>query len=358
MHFFSPHIRDDVLIAHFSLFGPKTLARLRSVQITATQLLTIDQRGLLDVGIRQEVARRFIEWRARASWDNLLEKLFVHKISAVRDDEEHYPRALRNLHAIPRILFYRGTLQTKNPLVAVVGSREPTSYGTYTAERIGRDLATYGVGIVSGMARGIDEAVARAAIQHRGYTVGILACGFLSKDSRRSQVLQALTLDAGGAIVSEFSPDVTALKHHFPLRNRIIAGMSQATVVVEAAERSGSLITARLATELGRDVFAIPGPITSTQSFGTNDLLRQGAHVCMDVQDILFSLQRIHPHIRKISTAQKHDHPILQHLLHGEMAVDVLAYKTKIPVQELRAMLMQLELEERIIYVHGNVRIP
>jgi DNA processing protein len=211
-------------------------------------------------------------------------------VSLTRADGR-YPALLRELHDPPERLFVRGpALEVLTaPAVAIVGSRSCSPYGAQVARMLGRELASAGVAVVSGLARGVDGEAHRGALAAGGPTVGVLGCG-IDRDYPRSHAGLARRIGASGLIVSEYPPGVEPAPWRFPARNRIIAGLCAATVVVEARARSGALITADFALELGRDVFAVPGEITSALSAGTNELLRQGAAPLCAAADVLDAL--------------------------------------------------------------------
>lgn len=214
--------------------------------------------------------------------------------------DEAYPERLRTIKASPPVVYIRGLAAKesdldrlwKKPAVAVVGTRKITSYGRMATERIVKKLAEAGVVVVSGMARGVDGAAHRVALENGGQTVAVLGSGVdIVYPAENRDIYEKLAGFGGGGfpglVVSEFPPGFPPLPGNFPARNRIIAGLSQAVLVVEAAEDSGSLITARLAGEQGRDVFAVPGPITSSLSQGTSFLIKRGAKLIADADDVL-----------------------------------------------------------------------
>jgi DNA processing protein len=201
-----------------------------------------------------------------------------------------YPPLLAQLHDPPEKLYVRGRAEVlAEPAVAIVGARSCSAYGSHVARSLARELAGAGLAIVSGLARGIDGEAHRGALEAGGTTVAVLGCG-IDRDYPRSHAGLAERIRAGGAVVSEYPPGTEPAPWRFPARNRIIAGLCLATVVVEARERSGALITADFALELGRDVFAVPGEITAALSAGTNDLLRQGAAPLLSAEDVLSAL--------------------------------------------------------------------
>ena len=207
----------------------------------------------------------------------------------VRSDPR-YPALLREIFDPPILLFARGRLELLQPFhFAVVGTRRPTPYGLAAAERLGADLARAGLTIVSGMARGIDTTAHKGALSAGGDTVAVLGCGVDVIYPSENRKLAA-DLSAKGLLLSEFAMGSTAFPQNFPIRNRIISGMSAGVLVVEGAQYSGSAITAKLALDQGREVFAIPGNITSKMSWGPNLLIKQGAKLVQDWNDVIVEL--------------------------------------------------------------------
>lgn len=207
-------------------------------------------------------------------------------------DDGSYPNLLREIADPPITLYVRGDWQAclEQPCVAVIGSRMCSTYGANASEMLSRDLASRGICIVSGLARGIDTAAHRGAIRGQGRTIAVLGTGidgFYPKENRK---LVDEILAAGGAVVSQFPLGTPPLKDNFPYRNRIISGLSLGVLIIEASERSGSLITARLAMEQDREVMAVPGNITSRNSFGTNYLIKSGAKLVQQWQDVVAEL--------------------------------------------------------------------
>ena len=199
------------------------------------------------------------------------------------------PELLRQIHDPPRALFLRGSADAEilgRPAVAIVGARACSPYGSQVARMLGRGLAAAGLVVVSGLARGIDGEAHRGALEAGGLTVAVLGCG-IDRDYPAAHAELARRICERGLVVSEYEPGVEPAPWRFPARNRIIAGLAAATVIVEARERSGALITADFALEDGREVFAVPGEITGTLATGTNRLLRQGATPLTSADDVL-----------------------------------------------------------------------
>jgi DNA processing protein len=207
-------------------------------------------------------------------------------------DDGSYPAMLREIADPPITLYVRGDWQAcfEQPCVAVIGSRQCSTYGANAAEMLSRDLGSRGVTVVSGLARGIDTAAHKGAIAGNGRTIAVMGTGLDNVYPKENARLVNEILDKGGAVVTQFPLGTPPLKDNFPYRNRIISGLSLGVLIIEASERSGSLITARLATEQNREVMAVPGNITSRNSFGTNYLIKAGAKLVQQWQDVVAEL--------------------------------------------------------------------
>jgi DNA processing protein len=279
----------------------------------------------------------------------------VSSVQTVARREPNYPTLLRELHDPPPMLYVRGEADALAATgVAVVGARACSAYGAQVARALARDLAAAGIVVVSGLARGVDGEAHRGALESGGRTIAVLGCG-IDRDYPRSHAELARRIVSSGAVVSEYPPGVEPAPWRFPARNRIIAGLSLATVVVEARERSGALITADFALELGRDVFAVPGEITSGLSAGTNDLLRQGAAPLTSARDVLEALG-IEPTPARQSAVSEAAAALLELLGDGASGMDELIRTSELSSAEVAAALVELELAGLAAQAEGVYR--
>ena len=224
-------------------------------------------------------------------------------VSIVTSQDPLYPSQLLSTYDYPAFLYVKGHLKEDDVNVAVVGSRTASTYGKFTTERLCRELVLRGITVISGLARGIDSAAHRGALSGKGRTIAVLGCGLdVVYPPENEELFNEISLQ--GALISEFPFGTPPNAPNFPARNRIISGISLGVVVVEASEKSGSLITARIALEQGREVFAVPGSIDSSGSRGTNKLIKQGAKLIENVEDIL---EEILPQVTRAPKSVKPD---------------------------------------------------
>lgn len=270
--------------------------------------------------------------------------------------DAEYPQALLETPDPPPLLYVKGRVELLNRAAfAIVGSRNATAQGKTTAESFSRALSDAGLTIVSGLALGIDAAAHKGALEGAGATVAVVGTGLDKVYPARNREL-AHAIAEKGAIISEFALGTPPLAANFPRRNRIISGMTCGCLVVEAALSSGSLITARIANELGKDVFAIPGSIHSTLSKGCHTLIKQGAKLVDDARDILEELRLPLPSDgRQSSGATVSSDPLLVHLGFDPCDIDTLAMRAGCPVHEVSAALTQLELAGVVALLPGGL---
>jgi DNA processing protein len=276
---------------------------------------------------------------------------------SVRRGQEGYPPLLAELHDPPSRLHLRGgPLELlARPSVAIVGARSCSPYGAQVARELAQSLAAAGLAVVSGLARGVDAEAHRGALAAGGLTVAVLGCG-IDRDYPRVHAELARRITESGLVVSEYPPGIEPSPWRFPARNRIIAGLALATVVVEARERSGALITADFALELGREVFATPGEITSALSAGTNDLLRQGATPLLSAEDVLEALG-VEPIPEALPAGLSPEAlAVLERLSDGARTLDELVRATERDPAGLAAVLTELELVGLIAAADGVYR--
>jgi DNA processing protein len=258
-------------------------------------------------GIGPEVARNISRWREKIDLDGELARIEKAGVRVVTRDDADYPKNLRQIYDPPLVLYVRGTMAEDPLSIAIVGSRRTTLYGQETARKLSYQLARVGVAVVSGGARGVDTCAHTGALQAKGRTVCVIGCGIDVVYPAENKKLFDDIAEKGGAVVSEFPFGVQPDRQHFPMRNRIVSGWSVGLVVVEAALNSGALITANFAAEQGRHVFAVPGRVDSPPSRGCHKLIKEGAKLTEDVEDIMAELEYLIPPDRRSRMTVKED---------------------------------------------------
>ena len=348
------------LVAH--LGGPEAVFHGSLTELEATGIQAVSAQAIA-TGKSAELAREEIARAAEA------------EVTIISEEDPCFPKRLKEIYDPPLVLYVRGNPEVlMQPGIAMVGTRHPTPYGSGMAERLACDLAAQGLVIISGMARGVDTASHRGAISAKGKTIAVFGAGvdviYPKENSRLSEQILAL----GGALISEFPLGTASFPQNFPIRNRIISGMSVGVLVVEAAEYSGTRITARCALEQNRDVFAVPGNVTNKNSWGPNTLIKQGAKLVATWEDVwedlppevklaltpppspesggstsasLFPDEGLPPHEKKILSLLKSDEST-----HIDELVERL--ENEMSSSEIFAALFELELSGKVRQMAGK----
>jgi DNA processing protein len=285
----------DDLFPWFSLksvpgIGNHLFKRLLNTFSTPQGVFEATREELLQVeGVTSRLVTALRNHKPSENLERELDQIHQHGFQIVTMLDSAYPRLLREIPDPPPYLYVYGKLDENLKNIAVVGSRHATTYGINTARDLCKDLTALGITVASGMARGIDTAAHEGALMGKGKTIAVLGCGLDRIYPAENRKLYH-RISENGAVISEFALMTEPEAHNFPIRNRIISGISLGTVVVEASKKSGSLITARLAAEQNREVFAVPGSVQSFKSIGTHTLIKQGAKLVEHVQDIIEEL--------------------------------------------------------------------
>ena len=287
--------------------------------------------------------------RPRISVDDEMERLEHHGVDALICEGPAYPSRLKEIYDYPPVLYVRGKLPADDePCLAIVGTRRPTVYGRQVTEEIVADLARSSITIISGLARGIDSVAHRTALDAGGKTVAVFGSGLdIVYPGENAKLAQAIA--EHGALVSEYPLGVKPKAENFPLRNRIMSGLSLGVLVVEAGERSGALITAQQAMEQNREVFAVPGSILSPASQGTNRLIQEGAKLVRNHTDILEELNLTivvqQAEIKEFSPANEVESAILKQLGPEPNHIDEICRRSGLTMSEVSSTLAMLELK-------------
>ena len=327
-------------------------------------ILSASERELVSVdGVGEELARNIAGWRERVDLDAELRRIEQERIRVVTCEDADYPKNLREIYDPPLVLYVRGTMSNRDVVsVAVVGSRRTTLYGQEMARKLAYQLARVGVTVVSGLARGIDTCAHRGALQAKGRTVAVLGCGIDIVYPAENRALYE-QISETGAVVTEFPFGRTPDRQSFPIRNRIVSGWSLGVVVVEANLRSGALITAQQAAEQGRQVFAVPGRADSVLSRGANKLIKDGAKLTEDVEDILGEFEyliRPQPSAASDETVPAVKLSELEAKIMGaigpeETAIDDIIRASGLTSATVSATLMALEMKRLVRQLPGKI---
>lgn len=349
-----------VAVYSFSYFGPVRSKLLTSFFGSARDVWTASKKALLDVGIPESKVERFVEYQKTFDLERYFNRLKKLKINFYTYKDKDYPENLIGLSDAPLVLYYKGTLlRTDKNAVAIVGSRKITSYGRDVAGKFASELASYGVTIISGLAFGVDVVAHKACLDVGGRAVAVLASGLDSITPISNSWLGERIIKNGGAIVSEYPLGHIPQKSDFPERNRIISGLSKAVLIIEGARKSGTLHTASHAAEQGRQVFAIPGQITSPMSEAPHFLIKNGAKMATSTRDILDELDlqlRVDlEEIEKIMPEGEGESTILEYLQYEPLHLDEIVRISGLTTALISSKLTVMEIKGLVKNVGGGV---
>jgi DNA processing protein len=347
--------------------GPVRVRQLLEHFGDAPGILSAPKQQLLRVhGIGEEAAESISSWEKGIDLKAELKRIAEFGCRIVTQSDAEYPELLRQIYDPPIVLYIKGTLAAKDKnSIALVGSRMTTHYGVETARKLAYQLAYLGVTVVSGGARGIDTAAHQGALTAKGRTVTVLGTGInLVFPSENAELFERIA--AAGAIITQFPFNRPADKQSFPIRNRIVAGMTLGTVVVEANLTSGALITAHFATEYGRQVFAVPGRIDSPRSKGCHELIKKGAKLCESAEDILTEFEYLFPASNRPPAPNEsgvlpalelseNEQKVYGTLDHEELSIDDVIRKSGLPSSAVSVALLGLEMKRLVKQLPGKM---
>ncbi|NWF52454.1 MAG: DNA-protecting protein DprA [Nitrospirae bacterium] len=349
-----------VALSELEDIGPVLSKKLLSIFKTPERIFKAEMSDLLSVeGIGINRARNikgFPNWK---NVDKHLKVLEERDIKVVDIDSPSYPEMLKQIEDAPVVLYVKGEIKKEDRYaIAIIGSRKPTPYGISVAENISEELASMGFTIVSGMARGIDAISHKGALRAGGRTIAVLGSGIDIPYPAENKCMMDKIVTSG-YIVSEFPPGTPPDKENFPRRNRIISGLSFGVLVIEATSDSGSLITAGYALEQGREVFAIPGNITSPASAGTNELLKKGAILTRYAEDIISELAPVLKGFIRSRQKDKieitdEEKKVCNYLTGEPKHIDNISRESGLPTSKVLEILLRLELKGLIRQITGN----
>jgi DNA processing protein len=347
-----------LICAKLAGLGPVRLKKLIGMRGSLEKVFTLSAEELKAAGIPLKIAEKVCGWN-KLPWREEIASCKKKGIRIITMDDREYPFLLKQIFDPPYMLYVKGHLPLSDNNIAIVGTRNPSFYGIKMAEKFAMELAYCGFTVVSGLARGIDAAAHRGALKIRGKTVGVLGSGFghfYPHDNLRLSEEMA----EKGAVITEFSFSSKPEPSHFPLRNRIVSGMSRGVLVIEAGQKSGALITANLAAEQGREVFAVPGQIDNLFSKGVNRLLKEGAALAEDTRDILDSLNMEAEKIQTFPTMHKKElsageKKIMEVIGSGKKHIEELLVLTGMSHAELSGCLIGLIIKKILVEMPGKM---
>ena len=341
--------------------GPQSFKKLLSHFGSGEHIWSASKSELMQSGISEKVAEKITHGRPLVNPSIQWELIEKEQISLIPFDAPEFPALLKEIPSCPYLLYTKGDINLlKDTSIAIVGSRSFTQYGKMATEHIAQEISRAGICIASGLAFGIDALAHQGALLANGKTIAVLGNSLDSASiSPKAHVgLSRQIISGGGLLVSEFPPRTQASPFTFPMRNRIIAGISLATLIIEAAEKSGSLITANYALEFNRDVFAVPGSIFSPQSEGTNNLIKKGAKLIGSINDILEELPLVncatdHTAIGEPSLNQE-EKTVFTLLSHEPLHIDRIIKLTTLDTSQTVSILTMLEIKGIIKNIGGQ----
>lgn len=345
--------------------GPVRVRELLSRLGSATAILEASRSELCEAkGVGQSLAESILRQVDKADPESELDRAKEHGAEIVTRADDSYPKSLLSIHDPPLALYIKGTLSPADQhAIAVVGSRRCTHYGTQTADRLSFQLAKQGYTVVSGLARGIDAAAHQGALKGRGRTLAVLGCGIDQMYPPEHAGL-AEAIAESGAVMTEFPVGYAPSRQSFPQRNRIVSGLSRGVLVVEAARGSGALMTVDEATDQGRLIFAVPGRIDNPSAGGCNHLIKNGAKLVEDVDDILEEFEyllsprpsgREDPeHVRPQVQLSEKEQKVLAHIGTSDLDQDALIRLCGLSASEVATALVMLEMKRQIETLPGR----
>lgn len=347
-------------VCAFGLFGPQRVKLLLSYFKKAKRIWAVKRTELVETGLKKETVDKFINFRNSFSIEEYFLKLKKLKVRATTVFDGDYPGNMKDLVDAPQVLYIRGKIRRSDSnAVAIVGSRMMSSYGKDVAEKFAVGLASYGVTVVSGLALGVDSESQRSAIAAGGRTIAVLASGLNIITPSANTNLAAKIIDGNGALVSEYPIDYVPRPYDFPIRDRIISGLSKAVVVVEGRMKSGTFHTVKAALDQGKPVFAVPGPITSPLSEGPNYLIKNGAKLVASVEEILeeldMQLKVDFEKMENIMPAASEDKKIIEILETEPTHLDELVRISGFTTPEISARLTIMEMKGLVKNLGGGV---
>ncbi|MFN4226616.1 MAG: DNA-processing protein DprA [Candidatus Ratteibacteria bacterium] len=320
------------------------------------EIFKLDTKQLIELGLSKNIAEKIKRWEELPLKEEI-KYIENEEIKILTIQDSGYPSLLKEIYDPPILLYYKGNINFNNISIAIVGTRTPSVYGIKMAEKFAFELAEFGFTIVSGLARGVDTSAHTGALKANGKTIGVMGSGFKNFYPPENKKLEK-DIIKNGAIITEYPSFTLPERYNFPKRNRIISGLSKAVVIIEAGPKSGALITANFALEQGRDVFALPGRVDTLYSKGTNKLLKEGAILIENTNDILEALNiqmKGQKRIEKLKEPETEEEKLIIKVLEQPLHLDEILSKTKIEPKTLLHLLTELQIKGLIEELPGKI---
>ncbi len=347
-------MKKEILLAHFPKITTKRYQKLLAAFSSLDEVWEAEFDALKKTGWDDSIIHEFLTWKEKIDEQKIQKILDQEGIHAITQDDDEYPELLKQVYDPPFCLFVRGELSNDTYNLAVVGTRKYTQYGKQMTQELVAPLAEQGITIVSGLALGIDSIAHETTLSSGGKTIAVLGSGINDRHiyPAAHRDLAKRIVASGGAVISEYPPGALPNKYTFPLRNRIIAGMSLGTLVIEAKKKSGALITSTYALDHDREIFTIPHNLTSETGEGPNNLIKSGAKIVMTYEDIIdaLNLQDIAQYVtnKDILPDSPQEAKLLEHLTREPVHVDDLIKQSLMSSPEVNATLTMMEMKGKV----------
>lgn len=357
--------KRDIYLWLLSLggIGNKTIEKIENSVEKIEDLIDYPDKDILKIeNLNLNIKQNIVKYKSRSYIDDIKNKLHRYNVGYISKSDDLYPYELKHIYNAPSILFYKGDItQLKSNLsLAMVGSRKPTSYGIWCAQNISEKLSNYGINIISGMAMGIDEHSHKGCLRGNSKTIAVLGSGVENPLPKSNMKLAEHILEDGGLLISEYNVEHPVSAGNYPARNRIISGLSKGVIVVEAAKKSGALITVDFALEQGKNVFAIPGNINSDMSKGCHRIIKEGAKLVDDIEDIIneynlknFNKIPINSENKPLKGIQQSIFDIIKEK--GSLHIDKICDYTNMNIQDINCILNTLEIEGMVVEMRNKI---
>lgn len=341
--------------------GYKTIEKIEENVGNIENIIDFSDKDILNIkNINLNIKENIVKYKSHAYVDSLKEKLFKHSVGYISKDESIYPLNLKNIYSAPTILFYKGNINLVNEMsLAMVGSRKPTAYGMWCAESLSEKLSNSGINITSGLAMGIDAYSHKGCIKGKSKTIAVLGSSLENILPKTNLNLAEKILQDDGLILSEHNIGTVVSAGNYSRRNRIISGLSEGVIVVEAAKKSGALITVDFALEQGKNVFAIPGNINSIMSEGCNRIIKEGAKLVENIDDIIDEYNIINLNINSnnsnnnLNSIQQNIFDIIKSK--GSLHIDKICDYSNMDIKDINSILNMLEIEGVVVEMRNKV---